>query len=69
MKLFTGLPAPIRSAQIAIAGAIVSATALMVTMVTQRRDMPTRVVAASSVVTLGAVTLGVWAWVWQVIPV
>ena len=69
MKLFTGLPAPIRTAQIAIAGAIVSATALMVTMVTRRRDMPTRVVAASSVVTLGTVALGVWAWVWQVIPV
>jgi CubicO group peptidase (beta-lactamase class C family) len=36
MDLFTGLPTPIRMAQIAIAGAIVSATCLAVTMVTQR---------------------------------
>lgn len=67
MRLFTGLPAPIRAAQIAIAGAIVSGTALVVTMVTQRTS--TRVSAASSVVILGTAALGVWAWTWQVLPV
>jgi CubicO group peptidase (beta-lactamase class C family) len=69
MQLFTGLPTPIRMAQIAIAGAIVSATALVVTMVTQRRDTTTRVSAASSAVILGTAALGIWAWAWQVLPI
>jgi hypothetical protein len=69
MEFFTGLPTPIRTAQIAIAGAIVSATALVVTVMARRRDMPTRVVASSSVVSLATVALGAWAWVWQVLPV
>ncbi len=69
MELFTGLPAPIRTAQIAIAGAVVSATALVVTLVTRRRDTPTRMGAASGAVILGTAVLGVWAWVWHVLPV
>ncbi len=69
MELFTGLPAPIRTAQVAIGGAIVSATALLVTMVTRRRDIPIRVGAASSAVLLGTAALGVWAWAWRVLPI
>jgi hypothetical protein len=69
MDLFTGLPTPIRMAQIAIAGAIVSATCLAVTMVTRRWDTPTRAGAASTVVIVGTAAIGVWSWVWQVLPV
>lgn len=68
MELFTGLPSPIQVAQAAIAGAIVSASALLAMTLT-RRDVPVRVVAASSSVVLATAALGVWSWAWQVLPV
>jgi hypothetical protein len=69
MELFTGLPTPIRAAQFAIAGAIVSATALLVVTVTRRRDAPGRVKAASTAVVLATAALGAWSWIWQVLPI
>ena len=68
MELFTGVPSSIQAAQAAIAGAIVSGSALLAVTVT-RRDMPARVAAASSVVVLATAVLGVWSWAWQVLPV
>jgi hypothetical protein len=68
MQLFIGLPSPIQLAQAAMAGAIVSASALLA-MILTRSDVPTRVMAASSSVVLATTALGIWAWAWQVFPV
>lgn len=71
MDLFTGLPTPIRAAQAAIAGALVSATALATVYVTaaRKRDPRTGLTLATSAVVLAAFTLGSWSWVWQVLPI
>jgi len=68
MELFTGVPTPIRAAQAAMAGAIVSASALLAVILT-RRGVPTRVAAASGTVVLSTAALGVWSWAWQVLPI
>lgn len=67
MELFTGVPSAIRLSQAAMAGAIVSASALLAVTLT-RRDVPARAIAASSAVVLATAALGVWAWAWQVLP-
>lgn len=69
MELFTGLPTPIRIAQIAIAGSIVSAGALLVVTTTRRRTAPVRVVVATSAVVVATATFGLWSWIWHVLPV
>lgn len=69
MELFTGISNPIRAAQTTIAGAIVSASALLVVFVTHRHRMSARVAAASFAVVVATATLGVWSWAWRVLPV
>ena len=68
MELFTGVPTPIRAAQAAMAGAIVSASALLAVILT-RRGAPARVATASGAVVLATAVLSVWSWAWQVLPI
>jgi hypothetical protein len=70
MEFFTGLPTPIRLAQVASAGALASTLALAVTIVVRvrRRELSTRIRSAGSAVVLAGVALSVWAWVWAVLP-
>lgn len=76
MELFTGVPAPLRLAQLSAIGLVVTTVALAVTGVgTLRRratpepDVSWLGVASVVAVIIAAAALTGWAWAWGVIPV